>query len=60
MPLSFQVVWKDSERVGCGIARGSDGWTRVVAQYLPCGNMNFNGPMGARANVDMADSKLFG
>jgi len=54
-----QLVWKDTERVGFGIARGSDGWTRVVAQYQPCGNFNFNGPMGARANVDMADSKLF-
>ena len=48
-------MWKDTERVGFGIARGSDGWTRVVAQYQPCGNF----PDGFRANVDMVDSKLF-
>jgi len=49
-----QVVWKDSQRVGFGIATGSDGMTRVVAQYQPCGNMNFN-MGGAEANVDMGD-----
>ena len=53
----MQVVWKDSQKVGFGIATGSDGMTRVVAQYYPCGNMNFNSPSGAQANVDMADSK---
>merc|ERR1712110_270231 len=51
-----QVVWKDSQRVGFGIATGSDGMTRVVANYQPCGNMNFNSPSGAAANVDMADN----
>merc|ERR1712241_57348 len=50
-----QVVWKDSQRVGFGFATGSDGMTRVVANYQPCGNMNFNSPSGAAANVDMAD-----
>ena len=53
----MQVVWKDSHKVGFGIATGSDGMTRVVAQYQPCGNMNFNSASGAAANVDMADSK---
>ena len=53
----MQVVWKDSKRVGFGIATGSDGMTKVVAQYQPCGNMNFNSASGAQANVDMADSK---
>ena len=52
------MVWKDSKRVGFGIATGSDGMTRVVANYQPCGNMNFNSPSGAAANVDMDDSKL--
>lgn len=51
------MVWKDSERVGFGIATGSDGMTRVVANYGPGGNFNFNSG-GAEANVDMADSKL--
>merc|ERR1712241_139115 len=51
-----QVVWKDSHKVGFGIATGSDGMTRVVAQYQPCGNMNFNSASGAAANVDMADN----
>ena len=55
--LLLQVVWKDSQRVGFGIATGSDGMTKVVAQYQPCGNMNFNSASGAQANVDMADSK---
>jgi len=50
-----QVVWKDSERVGFGIATGSDGMTRVVANYGPGGNFNFNSG-GAEANVDMADN----
>ena len=54
----MQLVWKDSERVGFGVATGSDGMTRVVANYQPCGNMNFNSPSGAATNVDMADSKL--
>ena len=53
----MQVVWKDSKRVGFGIATGSDGMTRVVANYQPCGNMNFNSASGAAANVDMADGK---
>ena len=52
-----KVVWKNSQRVGFGIATGSDGMTKVVAQYQPCGNMNFNSASGAQANVDMADSK---
>ena len=51
------MVWRDSRKVGFGIATGSDGMTRVVAQYQPCGNMNFNSASGAAANVDMADSK---
>ena len=51
------MVWKGSQKVGFGIATGSDGMTRVVAQYQPCGNMNFNSASGAAANVDMADSK---
>ena len=55
--MILQVVWKDSHKVGFGIATGSDGMTRVVAQYQPCGNMNFNSASGAAANVDMADSK---
>ena len=54
----MQVVWKDSQRVGFGIATGSDGMTRVVAQYQPCGNMNFNRPSGAAANVDMGDGMI--
>ena len=53
----MQVVWKDSQRVGFGIATGSDGMTRVVAQYQPCGNMNFNRG-GAEANVDMGDGMI--
>ena len=52
------MVWKNTERVGFGIAVGSDGMTRVVANYAPGGNFNFNKPSGAAANVDMADSKL--
>ena len=55
--ILLQVVWKASKRVGFGIATGSDGMTKVVAQYQPCGNMNFNTPSGAKANVDMGDSK---
>jgi len=51
-----QVVWKNTERVGFGIAEGSDGMTRVVANYAPGGNFNFEKPSGAAANVDMADN----
>merc|ERR1712066_148966 len=51
-----QVVWKNSQRVGFGIATDSDGMTYVVANYLPPGNMNFNSPSGAKANVDMDDN----
>ena len=53
----LQVVWKSTERVGFGIATGRDGTTRVVANYAPGGNFNFNSPSGAAANVDMADGK---
>jgi len=46
-----QLVWKDSTKVGFGIATTSNGRkTYVVANYWPAGNMNFN-TGGARANV---------
>ena len=51
--VELQLVWKNSKKVGFGIAKYSDGSTRVVAQYQPCGNNGNN-----EANVDKADSKL--
>ncbi|XP_002168712.1 uncharacterized protein LOC100204650 [Hydra vulgaris] len=34
-----QVVWKESKKVGFGIAKHKNGKVIVVAQYLPRGNM---------------------
>lgn len=61
---NLQVVWKNTKRVGFGIAVGSDGMTKVVANYAPGGNFNVDKPSGIpgltnlQANVDMADGKL--
>lgn len=38
-----QVVWKDTERVGCGAARASDGAVFVVCNYDPRGNFATTG-----------------
>lgn len=33
-----QVVWKESQKLGVGVARSSSGRVYVVAQYTPPGN----------------------
>lgn len=33
-----QVIWRDTERLGCGIATGS-GWDYLVCRYSPPGNV---------------------
>ena len=34
-----QVIWKDSKEVGFGIAKNKGGYTYVVGNYLPAGNI---------------------
>jgi hypothetical protein len=33
-----QIVWADTDRVGCGVARGG-GWDYLVCRYSPAGNI---------------------
>ncbi|MFE9577331.1 CAP family protein [Nocardia sp. NPDC006044] len=33
-----QVVWKNTQRIGVGLARGANSWTYVVVEYDPPGN----------------------
>jgi pathogenesis-related protein 1 len=34
-----QMVWKDTKKVGIGIAKCKDGSIIIVANYYPCGNV---------------------
>ena len=34
-----QVIWKDSKEVGFGIAKNKGGYTYVVGNYFPAGNI---------------------
>ncbi|RKU47096.1 hypothetical protein DL546_002920 [Coniochaeta pulveracea] len=34
-----QVMWKSTTRVGMAMAKGSNGWTYIVAHYNPAGNV---------------------
>ncbi|KAB5531391.1 CAP domain-containing protein [Coniochaeta sp. 2T2.1] len=34
-----QAMWKNTKKVGLAVAKGSNGWTYVVAHYDPAGNV---------------------
>jgi pathogenesis-related protein 1 len=34
----LQVIWKDTQFVGCGSGRAADGTTYIVCSYFPSGN----------------------
>ena len=41
-----QVVWFATTKVGCGKAKGADGWDYVVCNYDPAGNFTGQSPFG--------------